>query len=135
MVDYNNLTLFHGLTERMRYLGERQNLLAQNIANANTPGYVAKDLKPVDFANVLASHEGKLQMAVTNPAHIHPAMESNFKSVLKSKSFETTLNGNSVVIEEQMQKLSENESNFQETSALYRKMIGIVKLATGSANA
>ncbi len=131
-MDYNKLTLFHGLSERMRYLSERQNVLAQNIANANTPGYQARDLKPVDFANVLASHQGKLAMAVTNPGHIHPAMESNFASIKKTKSFETTMNGNNVVMDEQVQKLSENNSNFQETTALYRKMTEIVRMATGA---
>ena len=131
-MDYANLTLFHGLSERMKFLAERQTVLAQNIANANTPGYIAKDLKPVDFANVLAHHESKLGMAVTNPGHIRPALETSFETVKKRKSFETTLNGNNVVMEEQMQKLSENDGNFQETSALYRKMIGIVKLATGA---
>ena len=134
-MDYQNLALFHGLSERMRYLSERQNILAQNIANANTPGYIAQDLKPVDFANVLAHHEAKLKMAITDPSHIVPALESNFKSIKKHKSFETTINGNNVVMEEQMQKLSENSNNFQETAALYRKMIGLVRLATGAANA
>lgn len=132
-MDYANLTLFHGLAERMRYLSERQNLIAQNIANANTPDYTAKDLKPVDFANVLAHHEGKLNMAITNPAHISPALQSNFAAVQKTKSFETTLSGNNVVIEEQMQKLAQNTSDYQETTALYKKLAGLVKLATGAA--
>jgi flagellar basal-body rod protein FlgB len=132
MVDYNKLTLFHGMTERMRYLSERQNVIAQNIANANTPGYIAKDLKPVDFANVLASHESKIDLAVTNKAHIRPALESDFKTVRKKKSFETTINGNNVVLEEQMQKMSETSGSFQETTALYKKMTDIVRLATGA---
>lgn len=131
-MDYNKLTIFHGMTERMRYLSERQNVLAQNIANANTPGYLARDLKPVDFANVLAHHEGKLQMAITDPGHIRPPLETSFKELKKRKSFETTINGNNVVLEEQMQKLSENNSNFQETTALYRKMAEIVRMATGA---
>ena len=41
---------------RMRYLSERQNVLAQNIANAETPGWVARDLRP--FADVMADGTG-----------------------------------------------------------------------------
>jgi flagellar basal-body rod protein FlgB len=131
-MDYSKLTLFHGLAERMRYIAERQGVLAQNIANVNTPGYIAKDLKPVDFAKVLTHHEAKLGMAITNPGHVQPALQSNFQEVKKKRSFETTINGNNVVLEEQMQKLSENDGNFQQTSALYKKMVGLVKLATGA---
>ena len=131
-MDYSKLTLFHGLAERMRFIAERQNVLAQNIANANTPGYIARDLKPVDFANVLAHHEATLGMAVTQPGHILPSLHSNFEEVKKKRSFETTINGNNVVMEEQMQKLSENDGNFQQTSALYKKMVNLVKLATGA---
>lgn len=133
-MDYNSLTLFHGLAERLKFIAERQNVLAQNIANANTPGYIARDLKPVDFANVLAHHEATLSLAVTQPGHIRPTLHGSFEEVKKKKSFETTINGNNVVMEEQMQKLAQNDGDFQETSALYKKMTGLVKLATGASN-
>ena len=37
------------LRERMSWLNARQDVLSQNVANADTPGYTARDLKPLDF--------------------------------------------------------------------------------------
>ena len=132
-MDYGKLTLFAGINERMHYLSERQTVLAQNIANANTPGYQARDLKPVDFANVLAHEAGRTQLAVTQPGHQKPMHDpGTYKEVKKRKSFETTINGNSVVMDEQLQKLSDNNMNYQETTALYKKVTDMVRLATGA---
>src|SRR5689334_10223925 len=101
-MDYGKLGLFAGISERMRYLSERQSLIAQNIANANTPDYHAKDLKPVDFSNVLAKENGKMQMAATQPGHMQPASASGrFDQAEKRDGFETTISGNNVVMEEE----------------------------------
>lgn len=117
----------------MRYLGERQSLIAQNIANANTPDYRAQDLKPVDFSNVLAKENGKLQMAATQAGHMQPASGGgHFDSFEKRNGFETTISGNNVVMEEEMQKMSDTNLNYQETTALYKKMTDIVRLAIGN---
>ena len=41
------------LRTRMTWLHQRQDVLSQNVANADTPGYVARDLKPLDFKDML----------------------------------------------------------------------------------
>lgn len=132
-MDYGKLGLFAGISERMRYLAERQSLIAQNIANANTPEYRAQDLKPVDFSNVLAKENGKLQMAATQAGHLQPASTSGrFDKMEKRDGFETTISGNNVVMEEEMKKMSDTSLNYQETTALYKKMTDIMRLATGN---
>jgi len=45
--------LFHLLGQRMDWLGQRQKVLAQNIANADTPDYVPHDLKPQEFRRMV----------------------------------------------------------------------------------
>lgn len=54
------------LRERMSWLNRRQDLLSQNVANADTPGYVARDLKPLNFEDALKTPS----LAVTNARHI-----------------------------------------------------------------
>ena len=74
------------LRERMSWLSARQNVLSQNVANADTPGYSAVDLKPVDFEKVLqqstqpAAFQGGL--VVTDPHHIAttPSTSSGYQS-------------------------------------------------------
>ena len=41
-----NGSLFDLADRRLAYLQHRQQVLAQNVANANTPGYRARDLEP-----------------------------------------------------------------------------------------
>ena len=62
------------MRERMTWLNQRQDLLSQNVANADTPGYVAHDLKALDFAQQLRHAAGPAQAAgqlmITDPRHI-----------------------------------------------------------------
>src|SRR3546814_18010246 len=52
-MDLNQLPMFDLLTRRMKWLSERQEVLAQNIANANTPDYTPQDLKPMPFREIM----------------------------------------------------------------------------------
>ena len=59
------------LRERMTWLHQRQDLLAQNVANADTPRYVARDLKAQDFSEALKKATNQSSgMTVTNVRHI-----------------------------------------------------------------
>ena len=49
IMDLNKLDVFRLTNSKMGWLSERQTVLAQNIANADTPGYKAKDLKGLIF--------------------------------------------------------------------------------------
>ena len=55
IMDLSKIPLFTMLTERMAWLNKRQAVLAQNIANADTPGYKPKDPAPVDFEVIVIS--------------------------------------------------------------------------------
>ena len=44
-----DIPIFSILRERMAWLNQRQSVLSENVANADTPGFVARDLKPLDF--------------------------------------------------------------------------------------
>ena len=71
-MNLQKLPIFAMLTSKMGWLNERQRVLSQNIANADTPGYTPKDLKPVNFAREVAATERKLKVAATAPSHIAP---------------------------------------------------------------
>src|SRR6516225_2149456 len=84
------------------WLLSRENLVAQNVANANTPGYRTTDLSPFEAAIQTAS----LQLATTSPRHISIA-ESEFQpspdEVTTAKA-DTFLSGNNVSLESEMMK-------------------------------
>ena len=130
-MDLGKIPLFEAITRRMSWLGERQAVLSQNIANADTPNYTAKDVKPPDFAQLMASASQRLPMTVTSPAHIIPVHEGGDFRTVAQKAGERAPNGNSVQIEEQMMKVSDTVNDYALTTSLYRQQLGLLKLVLG----
>src|SRR3569623_968638 len=58
------------LRERMTWLHQRQDVLSQNVANADTPNYVARDLKPLSYEDALGVTKPGAGMMTTNVRHI-----------------------------------------------------------------
>lgn len=129
-MDFTKLPLFSAMTKRMAWLGQRQQVLAQNIANADTPGYGAQDLKEPQFGELLRSAGGRLTMAATATGHLGGANPAK-PVVERSADTERKTTGNTVVLEDQMMKISKTAMDFQLTTNLYRKHLGMIKTALG----
>jgi flagellar basal-body rod protein FlgB len=98
------LSLFALAAQKASWLASRQAVIAGNVANANTPGYKALDLRP--FASVL--NETDVTMTATHPAHLAPsAPGAGAPRDIETSGSETTLSGNSVNLEREMAKLGE----------------------------
>ena len=130
-MDLFQLKLFQRMSERMGWLGARQEVLAQNIANADTPDYQPRDLKDFDFRRDMRN-AARLQPAATTPGHLSGTIVGggDFKSN-KKMAYETAPDGNAVVLEEQMMKVGKNAGDFQTITNLYRKQIGMFKTVLG----
>ena len=126
----NDLPLMQAIRGRLSWLDQRQRVIAENVANADTPGYAARDLRqPTDFARALQS-AGGLQMARTSATHLTPpnAGPGRFTSSASPDS-ETTLDGNSVVVEEQMLKMAESRMAYDAAIGFYQKSMQMIRLA------
>ncbi|CAA7617519.1 flagellar basal body rod protein FlgB [Magnetospirillum sp. SS-4] len=128
-----SLNIFKMTKARMDWLAERQEVLAENIANANTPRYLPRDLKAPDFKEVLAGTTAVPVNAVaTNAKHIVPAQAPDpFKTVVQRKAFESTPDGNAVILEEQMAKLGESSTAYNTSAALFQKYQKMIRMAVG----
>src|SRR4051812_46570668 len=116
-MDLSKQGLFKMMTERMSYLGQRQKVLAQNVANANTPHYQARDLKPINFKDQVARELRQVTPAATQAAHLPPVTPSERFAVQKErKPYETSLDKNGVVLEEQAMKVSQTAVDYQATT-------------------
>jgi len=135
-MDITDIPLFAMLKSRMGYLTERQKVIAQNVANADTPRYQPQDLKPYSFQSHMAaavSQSGPMSVAVTNPMHIaHTATSPNPPGVKSRKlaDTETTLDGNSVVLEDEMLKLTDTRMNYDAAVGFYQKSLNLLRMAT-----
>lgn len=131
-----DLPLFSVLKTRMRWLEERQKVLAENVANSDTPHYRARDLQQLDFKSTLdASLQGSIHLTATQPGHIAGAASdaSAFPQGPRG-GFETKPSGNAVVLEEEMMKVAQTQLDHQTAISLYTRGIGLIKTALGKAS-
>jgi len=125
-MDLMKTSLFAGLAGRLQFLAARTSVVAQNIANADTPGYVARDLKAPDFSGRVGAHALK----VSDPRHIAaPTGPGAGARPHLAPDGEAALNGNKVSVETQMMKLSETRMDYQLASSVYRKGLDLIRLA------
>jgi flagellar basal-body rod protein FlgB len=128
-----DLPLFSVLKSRMRWLEERQKVLAENVANANTPNYRTRDLKQLDFnAELNATAPPRIQLGATAPAHITTSVsESSAYPQAPRGGFETKPSGNAVVLEEEMMKVAQTQMDHQTVTSLYARGLALLKTAIG----
>ena len=129
-----DLSIFDALKSRLSYLADRQQVIAQNVANSDTPGFTPKDLK----AFVLPGHGGvgaglaPVTATRTSPMHLAaPTTASQVKPVNAPDS-ETTINGNSVVLEDEMMKMTQSRMDYEAAVAFYQQSMALLNTAAKS---
>lgn len=107
------------------HAGSRQGEIARNIANADTPGYRARDLP--DFA---ASYQEGTQMKVTRRGHLGG---SDALSLAKPRMVDgaASPNGNTVSLEGEMVKAVEVRQQHEMALAIYRSSSDIIRTSLG----
>lgn len=135
----NNSPLMKMLGTNMRYMTQRQSVLAHNIANADTPQYRTQDLKSPDFDAMVKGGGSEPQfraagqMRLTNPKHMLGTIGGNsaFRTQAIRDAQEVTPVGNNVVLEEEMAKVSQTGAQYQISSSLMKKFTSMYRSALG----
>lgn len=133
-MDLNRIGLLKALTRRMDWLGERQRVLAENISNADTPGYRARDIKPVSFGELMRGSQLGITARATQPGHLRGlggTANDQWKRTTTG-AYETAPNGNTVNLEQQMISVAETQSDHSLMTSLYRKQVGMLRKALGN---
>src|SRR5581483_1407410 len=100
MIDPSQAPLFPGVENLLSWTSKRQQALAANVANLDTPGYQAKDYS---FEQELTS----LAMTSTSNGHILP-VENNSTARMYEVGSREKANGNNVDIEREMTEITKN---------------------------
>lgn len=133
-MDLENLSVFSLAHQNMKYLTEREKIIAANVANANTPGYLPKDIERPKFRDELKT---SLAMTLTNPLHmsgIPNKNEGEFKVYTPKPETPLTIDGNGVVIEDQLNEASKSKSEYNRLITLYGKYTDMLKTANTKIN-
>ena len=123
--------IFSLLAKRMDWLGQRQRVLAQNIANTDTPDYVPHDLKPQAFRRMVERQAmPTIKPEATQAGHIQSSsLSDQHRSVEQKERYETAPSGNAVIIEEQLINVAQTQNDFNAITNLYRKQMAMMKMA------
>lgn len=128
-----NVPIFEALKSKMQWHQARQSLLAQNVANAETPGYRGSDLSEFQFAEVLkTASTASVTTVATSSKHFSVGNTgSDSFGPRREGAFEVTPEGNSVVLEEQMMKVAANQMEYQTATSLYGRSMRLLRTALG----
>jgi len=127
----NDIPLFSMLRSRMHWGQERQRVLAENVANADTPNYRPRDLAPLklDRSQPIA---GALQLAHTVPSHIKATADTGSRfAITRTGGYDVRPTGNAVNLEDEMIKVAANQMDFQQVTTLYTRSLSLIKAAVG----
>ncbi len=131
----DDIPLFQMLKGRLGYLDQRQKVIAANVANVNTPNYTPSDLKPFSFQAQLKAVSTGLAPTQTNPAHIGGSKSSAAASggtvwaPQKAPDSEATLDGNQVVLEDEMIKMTDARTNYDAAVTFYQQAMNLLRTA------
>jgi flagellar basal-body rod protein FlgB len=127
-----DLPVMAALRTRMQWHQERQRVLAENVANSDTPNFKPRDLVEPKFDASGASSGGALAMMRTSTGHIAPSGGAGSGFAQNTKAgYETRPAGNAVNLEDEMLKVSANQMDYAAATSLYSRSLGLLKTAIG----
>ena len=126
---FERLNVFNIAYSMATHAGKRQALVSENIANADTPGYLAKDIKP--FKEVFAAGEAQGDMIASRSSHINGANGSGFDWAVTTDDSGVDPNGNSVSLEEQILNGIEAKRQHDRALAVYRSSMNVLRASLG----
>ena len=126
-----DLPVLSALRSRMQWHQERQRVLAENVANADTPGFRPRDLAAPGLPQSGAITSRDLPMLRTSTSHLAAAGGAGRFAIARGGDFETRPAGNAVNLEDEMLKVANNQMDFAAATTLYSRSLGLLKTAIG----
>lgn len=132
-MDIGKLGMFANLKEKMGWLSQNQETIAQNIANSDTPDYRPRKLKAFNPERVEHDRSFRLLVAKTSHGHSEGLVKpQGFKDESLRRAYEVSPGGNSVILEEQLVALQQNAVDYNTMTQLYGKHKKMVQMAVRS---
>jgi flagellar basal-body rod protein FlgB len=132
--------LLDGIIRSMRQLDQRQRVIAENIANSETPHFKAKEVAAPDFSALMAAqesgrgvpHVNRPRIAISDAMVAMGASRPRDPGVhADTATSETKPDGNNVTLEDQLLKMGQIQTDFSAMTSLYRKQMALIDAALG----
>ena len=127
-MDPADIGLFSLAERRLAWVDQRQALLSQNIANADTPGYQSRDLSP------FAAQLGRLALSPSEGGSSSLGTSLSAPDQRTARAHERAVDGNAVGLEDQLAKVADSDGAQQLVTGLYHKYMGLFMTAFGKSS-
>ncbi len=131
-MDISQYGLMQTIARRLDWAGERQSVLAQNIANADTPAYRAMDVEAFATVMARAASSGPLVPASTHAGHLAGRgadMDTRIQAMMDTP--EISPSGNNVSLEQQLMELTDTAAQHRLALDLFRRHTAMMRIAIG----
>src|SRR5689334_23328239 len=127
----SDIPILSMLRTKMEWHQARQRILAENVANADSPGFRPRDLTTPKFEHEIESPSA-VMLVRTESNHIAGTGfgDSAFRN-RNAGPYEIRPTGNAVSLEEEMMKVAANQMDFQAATTLYTHSLNLIKTALG----
>jgi flagellar basal-body rod protein FlgB len=122
-MDFSSITSFNLLHQKMKHHASRQEVIAENFANANTPGYMRKDIDKPDFGSMVGQASKNITLKTTDPNHIQMKGSSADSPIVTNFKVQPDL---------EAIQMTANSKEFGAATASYKKMMQLVRDSFGS---
>ncbi len=110
---------------RLQWLDDRQRVLARNIANSDTPGYVPRDEQP--FSQTMANQVSA--PVRTDPMHLSGTLDTG--SAVVTRPRQRSIDGNAVQVDAELTKVADTDTQQRLVTGLYSKYMSMYSTALG----
>ncbi len=127
---FQNLTVFETAHAMAVHAGQRQAVISQNVANADTPGFVARDMP--SFQEIYAPKDaGATRQRATRAGHLHGLTAGGVDGLIEQDRSFASPDGNSVSIETEMLRATEIKREHDRSLAIYKSALNILRASLG----
>ena len=122
---FENLDVFKISAAMAKHAGQRQAIIAQNVANADTPGYTARDLPA--FKSIYMPADAAGSQRATRARHLNGTVNGTAAITPIEVRDQAALNGNQVSLETEMLKSAGAKRAHDRALAIYKSSLGILR--------
>lgn len=124
---FGNIELFRLSQAMSGHAATRLNLISQNVANADMPGYRGKDIAP--FQVLIRDDQPFANLRQTRPGHLTEPLRGREGGIEVQSS--VAPNGNSVSVEKELLKAAEVHQQHDRALAIYKSALTILRTSIG----
>ena len=126
---FEKLDIFRMAHAMAQHAGARQAVVAQNMANADTPDYKARDVRP--FTEILESGDAGFVQRATRPGHLNGTDRPFDLGIAERRDAVADPNGNSVSLEAEMMTAVEVKRQHDRALAIYKSSLTVLRASLG----